>query len=332
MDITELSAGDDRAAIARLCDKELVLDRDAGLLPGVLMRRPHIALVAMHESRTLGACFGSVEETGDGVPQGFIDLLVVDSAEQRRGIGRRLADAMENVLASRGCEKIRIEGHGSHYAWPGIDIHYTAAICLVEDLGYRRGSCEVNMDVDLLHAPLETQADEDRLRSEGIEIRRADSDDDGPLQESLASTWQPVWIAEAMAALRGADAGLHIALRDQRCVGFCAYGVKREHEVGPLGTAPGSRRLGIGTVLLKRCLAEQRSRGLTTAELVWAGPLSYFSRAVHATIGRAFWRYEKDLAAPYRPAWLADVGLARTRQAVSGSPAADAEPLRQVAQ
>ncbi len=26
--------------------------------------------------------------------------------------------------------------------------------------------------------------------------------------------------------------------------------------------------------------------------LVWSGPLSYFSRTLHATIGRAFWLYE----------------------------------------
>jgi mycothiol synthase len=90
----------------------------------------------------------------------------------------------------------------------------------------------------------------------------------------------------------------------------CAYGVNRPHEVGPVGTSPQVRRLGIGEVLLKRCLAEQRDRGVTTAELVWAGPLSYFSRAVNATIGRAFWQYDKDLAASNRaPEWRDRIGL-----------------------
>jgi hypothetical protein len=40
------------------------------------------------------------------------------------------------------------------------------------------------------------------------------------------------------------------------------------------------------------------------------GPLSYFSRVLDATIGRAFWQYDKDLAAPDRtPDWRDRIGL-----------------------
>jgi len=86
--------------------------------------------------------------------------------------------------------------------------------------------------------------------------------------------------------------------------------VNRLHEVGPIGTDPGMRGLGIGTILLKRCLAEQRDRGIDAAELVWVGPLSYFARAVHATIGRAFWLYSKDLSGASRgPDWRDRIGL-----------------------
>jgi mycothiol synthase len=93
-------------------------------------------------------------------------------------------------------------------------------------------------------------------------------------------------------------------------LGFCAYGVSRPREVGPIGTSPEVRKLGIGEVLLKRCLAEQRDRGVTSAELVWAGPLPYFSRTVNATIGRAFWQYDKDFAASDRaPDWRGKIGL-----------------------
>jgi mycothiol synthase len=82
------------------------------------------------------------------------------------------------------------------------------------------------------------------------------------------------------------------------------------HEIGPVGTSPNRRGLGIGGVLLKRCLADQRDQGVAIAELVWAGPLSYFSRTLNATIGRAFWQYEKDLtAAGQTPDWRDRVGL-----------------------
>lgn len=300
----------DLGEVARLCDQELVLDRYAGSIPGILTRRPHLGLVASHRSATIGACIGSVNQDDDGNTAGFIDLLVVDRAAQRRGVGRQLAADMEQQLVARGCERISIMANGPYYAWPGIDIHYTAAVCFAEDLGYRRQGCEVNMNVDLLRAPLDTEAAEDRLRSDGIEVRQARAGDDGPMQESLGTDWRPTWIAELTAALRSTDSGLQFAVQGTRYVGFCAHGLNRPHEVGPVGTSPDRRRLGIGSVLLKRCLASQRDRGLTAAELVWAGPLSYFSRTLGATIGRAFWLYTKDLAATTQaPDWRDRIGL-----------------------
>ena len=296
--------------VSRLCEQELTLDRCAGSLPRIVTRQPYVGLVAVQDSATVGACIGSVAETGDGSGEGFIDLLVVDRAQQRRGVGRQLAAEMERQLAARDCQRIELSGSSPNHAWPGVDIHYTAAVCLAEDSGYQRQGCEVNMDVDLLSAPLDTRAAEDRLASQGIGVRRADGDDDGPLQESLGATWEPDWIAEIVTSLRSSEAGLYVAVQGDRYVGFCCYGVNRVHEVGPIGTHPDMRRAGIGGVLLKRCLAEQRDRGIVAAELVWVGPLSYFARAVHATIGRAFWLYSKDLSGAGRaPDWRDRIGL-----------------------
>jgi len=219
MKISQTSARD-LDDVASLCAQELVLDRYAGSIPAVLARRPHVGLIATRGSSTVGACIGSVTEDQDGAVEGFVDLLVIGRSSQRQGIGRQLVHAMEQQLASRGCQLIHLSGHSPYYAWPGIDIRYTAAVCFAEDLGYRRQECEVNMDVDLLRAPLDSR-----------------------------------------------DAG-------------------------------------------ERLLADQRDHGLTVAELVWAGPLGYFSRTLHATIGRAFWLYTKDLASTGPPPdWRDRVGL-----------------------
>jgi mycothiol synthase len=296
--------------VSRLCEQELTLDRWAGSIPRIVTREPHVGLVAVQDSLTVGACVGSIAQADDGKAEGYIDLLVVDRAHQRRGIGRQLAAGIEQQLAARGCQQIGLSGTSPNHAWPGVDIHYTAAVCLAEDSGYQRQGCEVNMDVDLLSAPLDTRAAEERLASEGIEVRRADGADDGPLQESLGAIWQSDWIAEISEAMRSSDAGLYVAVQGRRYVGFCCYGVNRVHEVGPIGTDPDMRRLGIGGVLLKRCLAEQRDRGIVAAELVWVGPLSYFAGAVHATIGRVFWSYSKDLSGVGRaPDWRDRIGL-----------------------
>jgi mycothiol synthase len=301
----------DVAAVAGLCEQELRLDRAAGTLPALLLRRPHVALVAAAAAgRVIGACFGSAGQRPAPGQDGFIDLIVVEAGERRRGVGRRLVAEMERQLAERGCERVLLTGNGVYYAWPGVDIHYTAAICLADDLGYLRTGCEVNMDVDLGLAPLDTRADEERLRGLGIVMRSAGQHDEALLHRSLTPTWQPGWIAELVAALRTDGGGVQLALRGQDCVGFCAFGVRRRHEVGPIGTSPLVRRLGIGAVLLRRCLGELRELGLDAAELVWAGPLSYFSTTVHATIGRAFWTYQKELARPDPPpSWRDRIGL-----------------------
>lgn len=309
MTITQL-APHQLGDVSRLCEQELTLDRWAGSIPRIVTREPHVGLVAVQDSLTVGACVGSIARADDGKAEGYIDLLVVDPAHQRRGIGRQLAAGIEQQLAARGCQQIGLSGTSPNYAWPGVDIHYTAAVCLAEDSGYQRQGCEVNMDVDLLSAPLDTRAAEERLASEGIEVRRADGADDGPLQESLGAIWQSDWIAEISEAMRSSDAGLYVAVQGRRYVGFCCYGVNRVHEVGPIGTDPDMRRLGIGGALLKRCLAEQRDRGIAAAELVWVGPLSYFAGAVHATIGRVFWSYSKDLSGVGRdPDWRDRIGL-----------------------
>jgi GNAT superfamily N-acetyltransferase len=309
MTITQL-APHQLGDVSRLCEQELTLDRWAGSIPRIVTREPHVGLVAVQDSLTVGACVGSIAQADDGKAEGYIDLLVVDRAHQRRGIGRQLAAGIEQQLAARGCQQIGLSGTSPNYAWPGVDIHYTAAVCLAEDSGYQRQGCEVNMDVDLLSAPLDTRAAEERLASGGIEVRRADGADDGPLQESLGAIWQSDWIAEISEAMRSSDAGLYVAVQGRRYVGFCCYGVNRVHEVGPIGTDPDMRRLGIGGVLLKRCLAEQRDRGIVAAELVWVGPLSYFAGAVHATIGRVFWSYSKDLSGVGRaPDWRDRIGL-----------------------
>jgi mycothiol synthase len=172
--ITEMAA-DALPDVVGLCKRELILDRDAELIPAIFSRRSHIGLIARRDSRVLGCCIGSRGQDAEDSVDGFIDLLVVDRAEQRRGIGRLLATAMEQQLVAGGCTRINLAGNGPFYAWPGIDIHYTAAVCLAEDLGYQRCGCEVNMDVELRGADLDTGSAAARLRSAGIQVQRASS-------------------------------------------------------------------------------------------------------------------------------------------------------------
>src|ERR1019366_8358746 len=118
-----------------------------------------------------------------------------------------------------------------------------------------------NMTVRLASAPLDTGNAEKRLSKRGITIRRAPSDDADWLRDELVGIWKPSWLAEVDAAVRGVHSQLFFAVQESRCVGVCAYGINRPHHVGPLGTDPSLRPMGIGSVLIKRCLDEQSREG-----------------------------------------------------------------------
>jgi ribosomal protein S18 acetylase RimI-like enzyme len=261
-----------------------------------LARRAHIGLAVTRDAEVLGAAFGSMME--DASAGGSIDLIVVDRAVRRQGIGRRLVEQLEQEFSHRACGAINVRGNPPCYLWPGVDIHYTPAICFFEDLGFTRGRCVVNMDVDLVTAPLETATQESRLSAAGIQIRRAGPGDKDALHAWVASglAWPGTWVQELGLVWDNPQAGCHLAMRDRDIIGFCAYGVNQLNIVGPLAVAPASRRLGLGTILLRRCFAEQRDRhGLLAAELGWVGPLALYSDKLHARIGRAFWQYTKPI-------------------------------------
>jgi hypothetical protein len=110
--------------------------------------------------------------------------------------------------------------------------------------------------------------------------------------------WGGTWESEAAHALRYDPPRIHVALRQKgkstRFVGFAWHGVNRRTRFGPMGTEPSERGLGVGTVLLRRCLADQRAAGLEEAEIGWTSPIQFYARAIGASIDRVFWTYVKQ--------------------------------------
>ena len=62
-----------------------------------------------------------------------------------------------------------------------------------------------------------------------------------------------------------------------------------------MGTAPAAQGLGIGSVLLRRCLADQQAAGLDSVQIGWVGPLPFYSGVVGARVERVFFLYRKQL-------------------------------------
>ncbi|NRQ33446.1 GNAT family N-acetyltransferase [Nonomuraea sp. NN258] len=290
----DVAVTSDLTAAAEVARAALTLD--AGEAPALVRR---LAMPPAGRRWTALATEGGVvmaSVSGRDPESGHIDLLAVHPAARGRGRGRALVGAAEEWLRAQGARQARFAGNPPCYAWPGIDVRYTAAACLAESLGYERYHVAWNMTADL-DADLSVADDLARLDAAGVRVRAlgpaGDGDDAGERARVAAFVereWNDRWAWEAASA-----SGLHYAERDGEILAFAAWGA-RPRWFGPMGTAEAARGLGLGRVLLRRCLAEQRDSGQASAQIGWVGPLRFYSHAVGARAERVFWLYRRDLA------------------------------------
>ncbi|WP_327085270.1 GNAT family N-acetyltransferase [Nonomuraea sp. NBC_01738] len=282
MDIRTATAGDlgDMARTARAA-----LTFDAAEAPALLAG---LAAPPAGRRRTGlvtegGVVYASI--SGKDPAVGHIDLLAVHPGRQGEGRGRALVRAAEDWLRAEGATQARFAGNPPCYAWPGIDVRYTPAASLAERLGYERYHVAWNMTADLTLA-LPVEDDLVRLAAQGVTVGTGQRD---RVVEFVREHWNDSWAWEAANAT-----GLHHAERDGEILAFAAWG-SRPTWFGPMGTAPAAQGLGLGRVLLRRCLAEQRDSGQAAAQIGWVGPLRFYSRAVGARAERVFWLYRREL-------------------------------------
>jgi mycothiol synthase len=247
--------------------------------------------------RVVGVVLGSVSHRDPEI--GHVDLIAVDPRERRRGVGRALMARVEGALAGMGAGDVVLAGNAPYYAWPGIDVRYTPAICAAMALGFEQDQPAWNMTADLRGtnaAGLRSTADaETRLGEAGITVRRAVLDDVPALVDFALTNFGSGWAGEITHSVGRDRAGCHVAVgKEGEVLGFAAYG-SRPSWFGPMGTAPAAQGLGIGSVLLRRCLADQRAAGQDTVQIGWVGPLPFYSSVAGARVERVFFLYRKQL-------------------------------------
>ncbi|HEY3246383.1 MAG TPA: GNAT family N-acetyltransferase [Phycisphaerae bacterium] len=296
------------AAIHRLLQPALRFDRfSIDLLHEKLFENPRpgideYALWGTYDGEQLTGVMQSVTRPRDG--RAWLGLFAVTERERRRGVGGALFARLLESWRAAAIHEAEVLAIPGNYFTPGLDPRYTAALCFVERIGFQRFKDCVNLIADLQsrHAdPLDTLADEQRLESEGITIRRAVASplvggaagDGALLDEFFNANFGADWRLEAERARRLSTPGLHLAIAQGKIIGFAAHsGMNREWGFfGPMGTAPAAEGRGIGRVLLRRCLADLRAAGHTLAVIPWVGPIGFYSRHVPCRVHRVFWRY-----------------------------------------
>ncbi|MER7004689.1 GNAT family N-acetyltransferase [Dactylosporangium sp. NPDC000555] len=263
---------------------------EAGSLVARLAAPPAGRLVArLGAADGSGVVFASINDSDPGL--GHIELLAVLPQARRRGLGSALVRAAEERLTALGADRVRLGGNPPCYAWPGIDVRYTPAVCLARRAGYELSDTAWNMTADLALSSPEAPGDEARLEVSGVKVLPAGPD----APDWVRSIWGDGWAWEVEQSLGRRGAGCYVAVRDGEILGFAAYGANRPSWFGPMGTAPAAQGLGVGRVLLRRCLADQHAAGHATAQIGWAGPIGFYSKAVAARLERIFWICTKTL-------------------------------------
>lgn len=278
----------DAAALAGIAGAALTLDTgEAASLVARLAAPPEYRCwTALVTGDLDGVVFASMSARDPHA--GHVDLFAVCPEARGAGLGRALLAAAEDWLRGQGATEVRLAGNPPAYAWPGIDVRYTEAACLAESLGYERYDVAWNMTADLT-GDLSVDADIARLAGLGVTVHAAAPGDRAALSAFVGERWNGNWAWEAEQAV-----GCHYAVREGEILGFAAWGA-RPTWFGPMGTAPAARGLGVGRVLLRRCLAEQRAAGMSSTQIGWVGPLHFYARAAGAHAERVFWLYRRDL-------------------------------------
>lgn len=251
---------------------------------------PTTCLLAYEGAALIGYCLAGLREG-----RGVVNLFGVHPAWRRQGVATALFNHLEQYLPPLGIRTITVEGAGSGYYLPGVDLRATEAICFLMKRGYETDrNVRVDMDVDLMSSDWDTCAIAQQLAAEGVQLCQATPADVTAAAAFALQQFGVTWQTEVAASARYDPPLLCVAKAEGAIVSFAAFDATGGF--GPTGTRHDFRQRGIGGALLKMTMQAMRARGLATSAIQWVGPLAFYANAVGARISRAYWCFHKNLA------------------------------------
>ena len=211
--------------------------------------------------------------------QAWITAFGVLPEYQRRGIATALFRYADQRLKAQGRKMVSISPYVPNYFTPGVDLKaYPGAIEFLTKIGFKTVDHAISMGVDLsgFQIPDELQALERRREQEdGLTIRPVTSADLPELMPFIIRHFGWDWFRFAQEYLLDLFGGrdpqaicLLVARQHGEIVGYCQQRLQR---FGPFGVDPAKRNLGIGRLLLFRCLATMSARQIYFAYFLWTG-------------------------------------------------------------
>jgi ribosomal protein S18 acetylase RimI-like enzyme len=260
-----------------------------------MKENPELCLATYEDDKMVGFAMGVIRHR-DTEDVGYIKFICTHPDYRRKGIAKELYTEIENGIRENSVEKIRLIESWPNYYMPGIDPFYTEAVAFFERLGYVKDGDAANLSCDLDSQRFATSKEEEKVKANGIESRRAVESDYDAMMEWTDNNFK-AWRFEISNAFKNDPISLHIALMDGEVIAFSAHESNNPGLgwFGPIGTTEAARGKGIGGILLKRCLQDLKDSGYKEAIIPWVANIPFYMHYINSKVNRVFWRYEKKL-------------------------------------
>ncbi len=198
---------------------------------------------------------------------------------RRRGVGRALFSYLFDKLRAEGRRQLDISPYVPNYFVPGVDGDaYPGTLAFLENaLGFRTLYQAISMGADLtgFQVPPEVAALQARLEAEhGVTVRPVTPADLPDLMPFIVRHFGWDWYRHAQDYLLEMfgdtpnNTCFLVARQRGEVIGYCQ---QRRERFGPFGVNPERRNLGVGRVLLFRCLEAMSARHVFYAYFLWTG-------------------------------------------------------------
>lgn len=294
--------------------EQFPLSRDLFLQNGV--RDPHVDPKACWLARVpghpdaVGLCLAKVVQEPLGADgwlpqQGWVSLLAVHPAHQRRGIGAALLARAERYLRAQRRDVITLGGDPNHFL-PGVPAG-EGALAFFRAAGY----AFVGDAYDLrrtLNRPAVMEGDGTLRGESGVAIRPLDPEDKAHLLAFLDEVFPGRWRYTVGRFLRqgGSIGDIMGVVRSNQVVGFAqlfhpgsrrigpslnwTWGTgRRAGGIGPIGLAPSFRGRGLGLALLRHSVRHLAKLGVEEVVVDWTSLLDFYGR-----VGFSVWRHYRQ--------------------------------------
>lgn len=230
--------------------------------------------VAEENGQIKGFIFGTKRkfpylERGLEPERGWINVLFVDQACWRQGIGTKLLNCCEKALKEQGCRNLTLGAYSPNYFFPGVDsVNYPEAIRFFEKHGYIPQDQHYSMGKDLhgYQIPEATLQKKREAEAKGYRFVGFDYSYTLELLEFLRKEFGGGWKRNALIAMQKeiAEDVIQLVLdKEQKICGFCMRAIDgNPMRFGPIGIAASERNAGIGGILLDVQCYEMCKKGI----------------------------------------------------------------------